>query len=447
MQWLADKIRGYGLKAGIWVAPYVVAEHAEIFNKNPEWFLKNADGSIKRVGPWPSEDTPWAIHENPKRYGLDITHPAAARWLHDLMDKIANRWGYAMIKVDFVAWSLLSAHHYYDPSVTPAQAYRRGWEIMRSAVGRRCHLLECGPGPIAIGLIDSMRIELDQNYGYADKAWAQYFGHSASSAPAIAKRYYFHGKTWINDADHICLGLLTVSQAQAAVTLIALSGGNVISGDRLMDLDASKLDILGKVFPAFGRAARPVDLFDTDGHGVFAVTIQKPFGQWTVAGFFNPGLTEPLVYRYPLERIWLHPEKTYLVYDFWNERFVGEMSGDIGVLVQPGSVTLLSLHEKSGLPQFVSTSRHVLQGAIELESVAWDADAGTLTGISSGPLNSFHYVAVYLPEPKAWRQSRQWLFHHHGPYDLHRVDRHIIRVLLHFNNSCRVKWQIRLDQL
>jgi alpha-galactosidase len=36
---------------------------------------------------------------------LDITHPEAAKWLHDLIDTIANDWGYEMIKIDFVAWS------------------------------------------------------------------------------------------------------------------------------------------------------------------------------------------------------------------------------------------------------------------------------------------------------------------------------------------------------
>ena len=134
-----------------------------------------------RVGPWPDLDTDWARNENPLRYGLDVTHPGAAEWLFNLTDKLANQWGYEMIKIDFVAWSLLSATSFMYTGVTPAQAYRKGYEIMRSAAGEKCHLLECGPGQVSTGLINSMRIELDQNYGYGEDAWKQYFLHSSSS--------------------------------------------------------------------------------------------------------------------------------------------------------------------------------------------------------------------------------------------------------------------------
>ena len=116
-----------------------------------------------------------------------------------------------MIKIDFVDWSLLSAHRYHDPSVSRAQAYRKGFEIMRRALGPECHLQDCGPGPVTVGLLDSMRIELDQNYGFRKRPGNSTSLDPASSAPAAAKRYYFHKRTWINDADHVCLNLLSLS--------------------------------------------------------------------------------------------------------------------------------------------------------------------------------------------------------------------------------------------
>jgi len=88
---------------------------------------------------------------------------------------IAHDWGYDMIKIDFVAWSILAAKQYYDPTYSSARVYRKGMEIMRKAAGDKCHILECGPGPITVGLIDSMRIELDVNYGYSEAAWNTYF--------------------------------------------------------------------------------------------------------------------------------------------------------------------------------------------------------------------------------------------------------------------------------
>ena len=91
------------------------------------------------------------LNENPKRYCLDITHPEAAKWLHDLIDTIANDWGYEMIKIDFVAWSILAAEKYYDRTVSSAQVYRKGMEIMRNAAGDKCHILDCGPGATTVG--------------------------------------------------------------------------------------------------------------------------------------------------------------------------------------------------------------------------------------------------------------------------------------------------------
>ena len=258
---------------------------------------------------------------------------------------------------------------------------RRGIEIMRHAMGPSAHLLDCGPGPVSVGQLDSMRIELDQ----PPVTWKQYFLESASSAPAAAKRYYFHRRAWINDADHICLNLLPPAQAQAAATLIGLSGGNTMSGDRLPDLDPLRLEILKKVLPSAGEAARPVDLFDSDRPSLFALTVRKPFGTWTVAGCFNPGESAPLERVIPLERLGLDPARTYLAHDFWPGTFHGEITRELRLTIPPASVILLALHAKQTVPQVIGTDRHVLQGAMELEGVRWNTTTRSLEGVSLGP--------------------------------------------------------------
>ena len=438
MKWLAGRIRSLGLKPGLWLAPYVISEPTEVFQKHPEWLLRHLDGRLRRVGPWPSEDSDWARQETPKRYGLDITHPGAAKWLHNLFDTVAHEWGYDLVKIDFVDWSLLAAERYQDPSVSRAAAYRKGVEIMRQALGPDRHLLDCGPGPVSVGLLDSMRIELDQ----PPVNWKQYFLESASSAPGMAKRYYFHKRAWINDADHLCLGSLTLSQAQAAATLLALSGGKPHIRDRLPDLDPVRLEILKKVLPSAGEAARPVDLFDTDRHSVFALRIQRPFGEWTVVGMFNASETEAIERTLPLGRLWLDPKKTYLAYDFWKERFYGEVTGELRVSVAPASVVLLALHEKKNVPQVLSTDRHALQGALELEQVAWNPATKILEGVSLGPAGTAHNVTVYVPEAHPWFQGGPFLFHDFPGYTLKMMDTHILRVRVRFDQVTRVPWKI-----
>ncbi len=445
MKWLADQIKHYGFKAGIWISPYVVSEPAAVFQLHPDWFVKNPDGSPQRVGNWAKGQEP-PPDEDPKRFCLDITHPEAAQWLHDLIDMIVNEWGYEMIKIDFVAWSILAANQYHDRAYSSAQAYHRGMEIMRAAAGDKCHILECGPGPVTVGLIDSMRIELDINYGYADAAWNTYFNDPASSISAAAKRFYFHRRTWVNDVDHLCMHLLNHRQSEAAATIIGMSGGNMMSGDRLTQLDPYKLEVLKKITPSSGEAAMPVDLFDGPSQSIFAVKVKKPFGEWTVVAFFNVSTTETIEKSVPLDRLWLEPSKRYLTYDFWRQQFSGVVTTEMKVSIPPAGVRLLTVHEELERPQFISTDRHILQGAVELESVTWEESTQTISGISTGPLHTSHNVYVYVPGEHPWTWGGYVLFRDYESFTLKIVHENIIQVHLRFEKSERVAWRINVGE-
>ena len=445
MKWLAERIKEYGFKAGLWVSPYVISERSEVFQRHADWLVHRSDGSLQRIGNWEDESSPAALNEAVKRYCLDITNPQAADWLRDLFETIARRWGFEMIKIDFMAWSVLAAERFQDPTVSSAEVYRRGVSIMRSAAGDRCHILECGPGNTTVGLIDSMRVEADVFYGYATEAWRQYFNDPASSTAAAAKRYYFHRRTWVNDVEQVCLDLLTARQAQAVVTLIAFSGGNTISGDRLIDLDRTKLEILKKILPSYGEAAVPVDLFDTDIPTTFVLRVERPFGAWSLVALFNPDLEATAERRFPLHRLGLDPAKTYLAFDFWKQQLVGEVTNELGASIAPGGVTLLALHEATDAPQFLSTSRHVTQGAIELDDLRWHAAAGRLSGISTGPKQSAHDVFLYAPGDRPWTwEGRETLVRDQAGYSLKLVDPNVIRVHVRFEDDTRVHWHVEV---
>lgn len=442
MKWLAQKIRDVGLKPGIWLAPYVITEGTAIHREHPDWLIHNPNGSLKQIGPGLVEGSKEAEQQKPKLYALDISHPDAAAWLRRLFDTVANDWGYDFIKIDFVEWTLLAAERYHDPTVTKAALYRRGFELMREAIGPNRHLLDCGPGPVTVGLLDSMRIELDQ----PPVTWQQYFLHPASTAPAAAKRYFYHRRTWVNDADHIVLANLALPQAQAAATIVALSGGNLISGDRMTDLDTPRLDILRKVFPSCGTAARPIDLFERDRPEVFALSLERPFAKWLVLGIFNADEKAPAEKTLSLERLGLDPRETYVAFDFWRQKFFGDLGPEFSVRLEPASVLLLAVHEKRGVPQFLSTDRHISQGGVELASLAWDGPAATLNGISLGPPGSAHSVYLYLPEKHPWVQADPFLFYDFPGYTLKVMEPNILRVQVRFENAERVQWSVNLKE-
>ena len=428
MKWLASQIRELGLKPGIWVAPYAIAEDTDIARNHPEWLVHRKEGELQDMTDY-------------CKYALDITHPEARQWLFDLLDRIANDWGYELIKIDFVEWTLMAAQRYYDPTFSKTQAYRLGFETMRRAVGPNCHLLDCGPAPASVGLADSTRIELDMPS--LSLSWEQYAEHFNSNAPAIAKRYYFHKRTWINDPDHLGLARLTLPQARAAASVIALSGGTMISADRLYELDSARLEILKKVVPSYGEAARPIDLFEREYPEVFALSIEKDFGNWLVVGVFNWDERATLSQKVKLQSLGLEPEKEYLVYEFWTQTLVGKARGEINLTLEPSSVQLLAIHPRRGVPQLISTDRHFSQGGLELAEVSWDKSTQTLRGASLGPPGSEHRLAIYVPDGYEWSDRGPRNYHDFGEYSAVLSDPHLLHVHLKFADEARVGWNLK----
>ena len=162
---------------------------------------------------------------------------------------------------------------------------------------------------------------------------------------------------------------------------------------------------------------------------------------------FNIDLETPAKKTIALERLGLDPAKTYLAYNFWEQRFLGGVRKEITLNLPPSSGTLLAIHEKRDEPQFLSTDRHVMQGAIELEAAAWDASSGAFSGISLGPKGTEHNVFIHLPHEHEWVQKEPFFFHDREGITLKMMEPHILRVQARFENSKRVAWNASLRDL
>ena len=432
MRWLAQQIRARGLRPGLWFAPYVISDGSDIHKNHPDWLIRNLNGGIRHCGDRGST----------KLYGLDITVPAAQEWFRTLCKTMVKDWGYEFIKLDFVEWTILAAERYADPSWNCAMAYRRGAEIIREALGPEGFFLDCGPAQVSAGLIDSTRIEADQPF----LTWHQYAGQFNSNAPAMAKRYFFHKRAWINDADHLGLALLSPSQAMAAASIIALSGGTMISGDRLTELDELRLGILQKVFPSYGEAARPIDLFERDRPEIFSLVVKRPFEEWMVVGLFNYDENTAAEKTVSLERLGLDSRQNWLAFEFWNQRLIGRVRDQLQVFLPPASVALIALRKDRGVPQVISTSRHFSQGGVELKGVAWNDAKTTLSGISLGGDGTQHNVVVYVPKDYALDLDEPELPHDFSGYSVMTLPDGPVRVHVSFAGKTEVPWTLRFKR-
>ena len=239
-RWLSDQIHGRGFKAGLWLAPFAVAERSGVPAQHPDWLLKNADGAIV----WDTRDD-WGG----KVHSLDGAHPEVRQWLYDLGRRVVRDWGYDYVKIDFLLWATAGAAHY--GGLTHAEAYRKGLAAIRDGLGPEVFVVGCGaPLQHAPGFLNGMRIG-----GDVDASW----GGIQGPARAAALRSFYHRTVWVNDPD--CLVVrppLTEREAQVWASVVAVTGGATLFSDNLPKLPPERVAILQRTIPVSPVAGRPV---------------------------------------------------------------------------------------------------------------------------------------------------------------------------------------------
>ncbi|HEX9563112.1 MAG TPA: alpha-galactosidase, partial [Gemmatimonadaceae bacterium] len=243
-RWLTDRIHaaGGGLQAGLWIAPFAVAEQSDVARTNPAWLLK---------GP-PPESAPLVMDTRESWGGrilaLDGGHPDVQQWLYDLARSAVREWGYDYLKVDLLEWATAGVSRY--GGLTRAEAYRRGLSALREGLGTEAFLLGCGaPLQQAAGLVDGMRIGED-----VEASWSGI----QPPARAAALRSFYHRSIWLNDPDCVVVRPpLTLDEARVWASVVAVSGGMTIFSDNLPKLPAERLALLQMTIPVAARTASP----------------------------------------------------------------------------------------------------------------------------------------------------------------------------------------------
>jgi hypothetical protein len=243
-KWLTDQIHAKGFLAGLWIAPFAVAESSSVYKDHRDWLLRDENDSLKQffANDW------WGG----KIYALDPSIPAVQVWLENLFYTITAKWGYDYVKIDFLYFAG-EGGKYHQP-VSSAQAYQMGLRAIRKGVGSDKFILGCGaPMGSSVGFVDGMRIGQDVYAGW---------NGITPGVNAAAQRYFYHNNAWYNDPD--CLLVrepLTRDQARAWSSVVALSGQMNLLSDKLPALSQDRIDLLKTTIPSYGKSATPVDLF------------------------------------------------------------------------------------------------------------------------------------------------------------------------------------------
>lgn len=359
MKHLADEIHARGYKAGLWLAPFLAGANSRLFAEHPGWFVQRTGGPAIATINW-----------GQNCYALDLTHSDVIAWISDVFHTICDDWGYDYVKIDFIyAGAVNGVRH--EPNVTRAQAYRRGLETIREAVGDR-FILACGnPMGPAIGLVDAARISPDVAPFWhpippANERALLSTVSAENAIRATLTRFWMHGRLWMNDPD--CLLVretdtsLSGDEVRALTTVIGLLGNMVLDSDNLPKVSADRVNLISLLLPVYGRSAVPLDLLETPN---MPRLLELDCETHRLLAVFNWS-DETADVRAPL------PAGRWHVFEFCEREYLGICEGSVSLTTAPHGCRLLRLTPDLGHSQLIGSTLHITQGAMEIASEEWD---------------------------------------------------------------------------
>ncbi|MEL6796675.1 MAG: hypothetical protein AAFO89_07605 [Planctomycetota bacterium] len=360
MDGLADGITDLGFEAGIWLVPFGQSNPDAVSDAS---LLKNSDGTF-------------VSHEWVGDFMLDPTIEATADYLRSLFRTYRDM-GYTYFKtdgfpptIDVFAGNIgaMAAPGYdeLDDRERAEQLFRDGIEPIREAIGDESYWLGCwGTETTPIGITDGGRTAGDVRVTHEGYLYAKH---------AILKWAFLHNIAWFSDPD-VVLARPPLSDAVARswITALGITGQALLLSDNLPMLPESRVDMLRRALPA--TDVRALDLYRHTNLSkpIWTLYAHRPDAAqtpYTVVAVFNESeeRTDSRLVRW--EDLGLSGSAPHHAYDFWRDEYLGAWDHGMFLEVPPGDVRLIALAPMDEQkPVLLSTSRHVTQGWVDLETI------------------------------------------------------------------------------
>ncbi len=399
MKSIADQIHAKGLKAGIRFTPFCVETNSELLKSHPEYFLQERD--IKK---------PASIilpEDGKEIVVLDVSQSGAQAYIRENIRKLIDEWGYDLVKADLLAYSIgplaeLNNFVAHDASLTAVELYRLGVELLNQIINeneKEVVLAACNTcRGLSIG--DFVLNETASGYG-------GYIGEGAWESPqglklivnAHAAHLPMYGDAWTNEFGTLTINEpLPLNEALIAMTMAGMSGGVVTCADDFKTLKPERAELLAKIFPLIGDSAIPVDLYENKFPQIWNLPVTSPHESYNVVGVFNWTDRKADV-DFTLDSLGLNRSRYYLVHDFWNREFLGNVRERVTLFDIPSrSVKLLCLRAEKNVPQLLATDIHLTQGAVDVLSAGWDKRSQSFLAVCKSPRHSKGTLFIHVPQ-------------------------------------------------
>jgi hypothetical protein len=358
-------------------------ENAPVLDKN---------GNRQFFPPSPYDQYSW-IGGTMVKHSYDYTDPGFLRHLRTVYKNLRDG-GVKGLMFDYPNTGWAYAGGMEDRYSTTAHAYRNIFRMAREGLGPVCYIDERDidrGSDISLGLIDSQR------------TWGDTDVISPAMTALCGLRWYKNRVVVNYDLDS--KNLLKCDpqnrdQTRSLLTMCYVVSGRFLLGNSFGALGPEKLYDLSRIFPFHSpaKSARPLDAFIHEIPSIYDFAVDGAWHQVTLYNSLQTSQAIPvaLAGNSTSGALGLHPDKMYYVYDFWNDTFVGKLSGEetLRPVLRAGEARMLSVHEVIGHPQFISTNRHIMQGYVDLHKIAWDGGNKSLSGESDVPKDEEYTIII-----------------------------------------------------
>jgi len=388
------KVQEIGFRAGIWTAPFFATKKSELFKRHPDWFLQNKKGKLIKVnfnwGNW--------------QYALDVSKDVVLDYIFHLFqnlkqglfskDSIVPKEPLiTFFKIDFIYSVIPYDADFEDKTLTRAQIYYNAVKRIRDAIGEDSYLLGCGAplGP-SVGLVDSMRIGTDTapTWNFLGFLYDKFNIGVPSMRTAILStlyRSFMHKYFWVNDTD--CLMVretdtkLTNDEVKTQLTIFGLSGGQILISDNMYNLSEKSKQKAKLLLPPYnpdGFDPIPTDILTNKIPTTYLLETDGFIGKRYLVACCLNWLKKPIEGRIKISELIPNlddTEKNFLIFDFWNQQYLGQKSKDEVISlgqVAPHTCSYLSIlsidtkkYNKSN-PIVLSSTLHISQGCLEIKN-------------------------------------------------------------------------------
>lgn len=247
MKYIADSVHDKGYKVGLWLAPFSAQFAAEIVKNHPEWLIKRPNGK-KLIGGFA-----WNGF-----YVIDIEKPEVKEYIKQVFDTVFNKWGYDMVKLDFLYSQALIPRN----NKTRGQLMHEAMDFLRECCGDKV-ILGCGvPLEPTWGKVDACRISCDVELSFKDKFYTKVTNQEIISAKQALNntifRRHLNGRIFANDPDVFFLrddgmkpAVYTWEQKLLQAKINHMFGDVLFVSDNVGNYDAKKIEVLKEAYKPF----------------------------------------------------------------------------------------------------------------------------------------------------------------------------------------------------